>query len=156
MGDGVHARLLYAKALSGARVELGVQHGINQVFVWQSIADAELGLGHTTQGLDAIAKAQAIVNKIPDQTYGPLDRGNDAALYAKAGRPDLAVPLLAKALASPGIGVSYSPMLLWIDPSWDPIRNDRSFQALLQKYAKYRPAAASTTIAPAAATSGVQ
>ncbi len=61
------------------------------------------------------------------------------------------MPLLAKALATPGIGVSYSPVLLWLDPAWDPIRHDPRFQALLKKYARYKPAPATT--ASAAATS---
>ena len=52
---------------------------------------------------------------------------------AEAKRPDLAVPLLARAVATPGIGNAYSPVLLWIDPAWDPIRHDPRFQALLKK-----------------------
>ena len=50
-------------------------------------------------------------------------------------------------------------MLLWLDPLWDPIRHDAGFQALLQKYAKYKPAviypAASTSSAAASATATV-
>lgn len=53
-------------------------------------------------------------------------------LYAQADRPDLAVPLLAKTLATPGIGTYYSPVLLWLDSSWGPIRKDPGFQALLK------------------------
>jgi hypothetical protein len=48
--------------------------------------------------------------------------------------------MLAKVLAAPGIGNLYSPMLLWLDPYWDPIRHDPGFEALLQQYAKYKPA----------------
>ena len=59
----------------------------------------------------------------------------NAAEYAQARRPDLAVPLLATALASPGIGFYYSPKMLKIDPVWDPIRDDADFKALLKKYA---------------------
>jgi hypothetical protein len=65
-----------------------------------------------------------------------------ASLYAEADRPDLAVPLLEKALATSGIGSFYSPVMLWIDPAWDPIRHDPRFQALLNQYAKYKPAPA--------------
>ena len=63
----------------------------------------------------------------------------NAALYAQAQRPELAVPLLAKALASPGMGIFYSPVMLWIDPAWDPIRKDPRFQVLLKKYAQDKP-----------------
>lgn len=139
MGDKARARPLYEQSLPHLRVQLAMMQGINQAFVWQSIADAELRLGHTAEGLDAIAKAQAIVNKITDQSYGPLDRVIDAGLYAEANRPDLAIPLLVKALAMPGIGGFYSPVLLWLDPAWDPIRNDPNFKLLLNKYQDNKP-----------------
>ena len=53
--------------------------------------------------------------------------------YARAGRTDSAVSLLARALATPGVGTNYSPAMLWIDPAWDPIRGDPRFQALMAK-----------------------
>ncbi|HET7929984.1 MAG TPA: tetratricopeptide repeat protein [Rhodanobacteraceae bacterium] len=149
MGDTAHAQPLYAQALPQIRAQLAQQQGINQAFIWQNLADAELGLGHITQGMDALAKAQAIADGSHDHTYGPRLTEIDADLYAEAKRPDLAVPLLAKALASPGIGYIYSPVMLWIDPAWDPIRHDPGFQALLKKYAKYKPA-----VIPAAPASG--
>ncbi|HET8899864.1 MAG TPA: hypothetical protein VFN09_13925, partial [Rhodanobacteraceae bacterium] len=69
----------------------------------------------------------------------------NASLYAQAGRPDLAIPLLSKALASPGIGFSYSPVLLWLDPAWDPIRGADAFKALQKSYARYQPGARQVT-----------
>ena len=107
-------------------------------------------MGHTRQGLDAIAKAKAINGRSHDHDYGPVLMEDNAALYAEAHRPDLAVLLLAKALASPGIGYIYAPVLLWLDPAWDPIRNDPRFQALRKQYAKYKPAV-SYPIPPASA-----
>ncbi|MGH8307308.1 MAG: tetratricopeptide repeat protein [Gammaproteobacteria bacterium] len=139
MGDVTHARPLYAQALPIASAQLAVQQGINLTAVWQAIADDELGLDHVAEGLDAVGKAQAIDDKSSDQTYGPRDMVLNAQLYATAHRPDLAVPLLTKALASPGIGWFYSPVLLWLDPTWDPIRSDPGFQALLKKYASDKP-----------------
>ena len=141
MGDEAHARSLYAQDLSAARVQLNMQQGHNLAATWgASIATDELGLGHTAAGLDAIAKAQAIVNKSPDQYVRPLPVLYPARLCAQAGLADLAMPLLVKALAMPGIGSYYSPVLLWLDPAWDPIRNNPLFQALLRKYAQYKPA----------------
>ncbi|MGH8114036.1 MAG: tetratricopeptide repeat protein [Rhodanobacteraceae bacterium] len=140
MGDKDRARTLYQQALPKLRAQLAVQQGINLAFVWESIGDAELGLGHTAEGLDAIAKSQAISDLSDDHTYGSNIMLTNAGNYAGARRPDLAVPLLAKALASPGIGSYYSPVLLWLDPSWDLIRRDPRFQALLKQYAKYKPA----------------
>jgi TolB-like protein/Flp pilus assembly protein TadD len=139
MGDAAAGPALYAKILPTIREQLAQQQGINQAFTWQTLATAELRLGHGEQALDAARKAEAIVNQTRDFVYGPGLLQQNAALYADAGRPDLAVPPLAKALASPGVGMFYSPVLLWIDPAWDPIRKDPGFQALLKQYEKYKP-----------------
>jgi TolB-like protein len=138
-GDKAHAQPLFMQAVSGSRTQLDQQQGINLAFVWQYLASAELGLGQTASGLEAVAKSQAILAKNHDQTYGPRIMELNAALYAQAKRPGLAVPLLAKALASPGIGIFYSPVLIWLDPAWDPIRKDPGFLALLKKYAQDKP-----------------
>lgn len=152
MGDMAHARPLYAEALSRLQTQSRMQQGINQAIVWSYIAAVQIGLGQTAAGLDAIAKSQTIQGNIEDQVYGPRIMMKNAMGYAQAHRPDLALPLLAKALTNPGIGVSYSPVLLWLDPSWDPIRHDPRFQALIEKYAKYKPAVIYAQ-APAASSS---
>ena len=126
------------------RADLTRQQGVNLAFIWQYIADAELGVGQVAKGLDAIAKAQGIVAELGDRVYGPQIMESNAALYAEAGRPELAVPLLAKSLGMPGIGYNYSPVLLWLDPAWAPIRHDKQFEALLAEYGKSRPSAAPT------------
>ena len=135
-----HARAVFAQALPGTRAQLKVQQGINLASAWQTIADVELGLGHTAAGVKAVGKSQAIINKSGDQTYGPSFTELNAGFYAEIHRADLAVPLLAKALVSPGSGAGYSPVMLWLDPAWDLIRNDPRFQALLTQYVKYKPA----------------
>jgi TolB-like protein/Tfp pilus assembly protein PilF len=146
MGDMARARPLYAQALPKLRARIESLHGIDRLSArdslartWENIATVELGLGHTGQGLVAVAKAQAIVEQGLGLYGASLMEGN-AALYAQAQRPDLAVPLLARALASPGIGRWYSPMMLRLDPDWDPIRDDPRFQALLKKYEDAAPA----------------
>ena len=153
MGDETRARSLYAQDLSAARAQIKVQQGHNLAALWGwSIAHDEFGLGHTAEGLDAQAKAMAIVDKSPDQFIKPLAAISEAELRARAGLADDAIPLLVKALALPGIDAYFSPVLMWLDPSWDPIRHDPRFQALLQQYAKYKPAVTYET-APAATSS---
>lgn len=150
MGDPVRARTMYAEALPRVRAQLDVQQGIQLSGASQAVAGAELGLGHTAQGLAAIARAQAIVNAVTDRTAGPDCTLGVARLYAVAKRPDLAVPVLSQALSMPGVGAYYSPMWLWLDPVWDPIRNDPRFRVLLKEYGRYRPAVAHAS-APAVA-----
>lgn len=140
MGDEAHARPLFAQALPVLRAQLKMLSGIGLVIQWENIANAEIGSGQTAAGLDAIAKVLKILADHPDQVYGPQLMLMVAQMYAQARRPDLAVPMLAKALATPGLGNFYSPVLLWLDPMWDPIRKDPGFEVLLQKYAADKPA----------------
>ncbi|MGH8398276.1 MAG: tetratricopeptide repeat protein [Gammaproteobacteria bacterium] len=140
-GDAARAKPLFEQALPLARAQLKAQAGSdsNESLVWTNVADAELGLGQNAAGIDAITQSQALMTRAKDHVYGSAMMVGNAGLYAEAVRPDLAVPLLEKALATPGIGIYYSPVLLWFDPAWDPIRNDPSFQALLKKYASEKP-----------------
>jgi TolB-like protein len=148
LGEPERARPLYEKVLPILRTQLKMQQGIDLGAVWNCIAEAELGLGHTAEGLDALARSQVIASKSNDRISAARLMQMNAGLYAQADRPDLAAPLLAKALATPGIGGNYSPVMLWLDPIWDPIRKDARFQALLKQYARYKPA-----VIPVAASS---
>jgi len=140
LGEPERARPLYEQVLPILRTQLKVQQYLDMGVVWDRIAEAELGLGHTAAAMDALAKSQAIASRSNDHLAAPRLMQVNAAQYAQAGRPDLAVPLLAKALATRGIGGDYSPVMLWLDPYWDPIRKDARFQALLRQYDKYKPA----------------
>ncbi|HEV7122598.1 MAG TPA: tetratricopeptide repeat protein [Rhodanobacter sp.] len=149
-GDAAHAKPLFEQALPLLRVLLKTQadSGTTQGEVWAAIATAELGLGHTAAAMTAIAQSQTLMARSNNAVLKLAAMEDYAALYAGAGRPDLAVPLLDKALATPGIGFFYSPVMLWIDPAWDPIHQDPRFQALLKKYASAKPAAASSGATP--------
>jgi tetratricopeptide (TPR) repeat protein len=154
MGDEARARPLFAQSLPVLRAQLKMLQGIGLATQWEQIGYAEIGTGQTAAGLDALSKSLEILADNPDQVYGPGLMLTAAQSYAQARHPDLAVPMLAKALAAPGIGNLYSPVLLWLDPMWDPIRHDPRFQALLQQYAKDKPAVipaapASVATAPA-------
>lgn len=142
LGDKVRARALYGQALPRVRAQLKVQQGMQLSGTWQGVAAAELGLGHIAEAMTAIGKAQSAIDAVPDQAAGPDFRLGIARFYSRAGRPGLAVPVIRQALAMPGVGTYYSPMWLWLDPVWDPIRGDSRFQALLKQYARYKPAVA--------------
>jgi TolB-like protein/Tfp pilus assembly protein PilF len=140
MGEGSRARPLFVQALPVLRRQLEMLQGIGLANQWLNIAYAEIGSGQAAAGLDAIAKALKISADTKDRVYGPQVLLAAAQQYAQTRRPDLAVPTLAKALAAPGSGTNYSPVLLWLDPMWDPIRHDSRFESLLRQYAKYKPA----------------
>jgi TolB-like protein/lipoprotein NlpI len=149
-GDVARARPLFEQALPLLRARLKSVAGSDttQGAVWGAIASAELGLGHTTTALTAIAQSQALMARSPNIAYRLSAMVSYARLYAQASRPDLAVPPLEKALATPGTGFFYAPVMLWIDPVWDPIRHDPRFAALQKKYASAKPAAASSGATP--------
>jgi TolB-like protein/Tfp pilus assembly protein PilF len=142
MGDAVRAHGLYAKSLPLARDYLNTDTDIpiKAVPVWILIARVQADLDHDDEAMAALEKAQDLLARVRDYTDGPYMIELMAAGYAKAGRADLAVPMLEKAFATPGIGLNYSPVMLWLDPDWDPIRDDPRFQSLLRKYADRKPA----------------
>ena len=138
-GDMARARELFAQALSHDRSQLPGLRGMALANAWARVAIGEIGTGHIPDGLAALAKARAVAGNTPDAIVAPAYMVFDAAVFAMADRADLAVPLVSKALTSPGAGFSYSPVLLWLDPVWDPIRSNPGFQALLRQYANYKP-----------------
>ena len=153
MGDEARARPLFAQSLPVLRAQIKMLQGIGLAEQWEQVGYAEIGSGQTAAGLDALSQSLKILADHPDQVTGPQVMLTVAQYYAQARRPDLAVPMLAKALTTTGLGELYSPVLLWLDPIWDPIRHDPRFQALLKQYSKYKPAV--TYDAGSAASSSV-
>ncbi|MGH8112453.1 MAG: tetratricopeptide repeat protein, partial [Rhodanobacteraceae bacterium] len=139
-GDMMQAARLFAQARTQRHAKVDQTHGYIQEVVLNAAAIAELGIGHTAEGLATIAKSEATVARTPDPVSGPGYRVADAKAYAMAGRGDLAASLLGKVLSASGSGQAYAPLMLWLDPAWDPIRHDPRFQALQKKYAKDKPA----------------
>src|SRR5690606_1363211 len=142
LGEREKAHALYAEALSQARARMPAAGdvAIRQAVVWNFIADAELGLGHAQQASAALARTRTLVDQAREQVNGPAPLERHAAFHGKAGRAGLAGALLERVLAMPGIGSTYAPAMLWLDPAWDPIRRSAAFQALLRKYAADKPA----------------
>jgi TolB-like protein/predicted Zn-dependent protease len=135
-GRPQQARVLYEKALPVALAafrDSGDQR-VREAELLTFVATAELGLGQDDAALQALAKSRELVARMRDFADGPSWKESIAATYARAGRADLAVPMLAEALETPGIGINYSPVMLRLDPAWDPIRDSAQFKALLARY----------------------
>ena len=141
-GDMAQSRRDYAKALPMIRARLAAETNdpANAALTWVDLAQAELALGQAQRGTDAIHHALAAIDASGDHFVLPNILLQTAQTYARAHRPQDAVPMLARALATPGIDLYFSPPMLWTDPSWDPIRHTPGFQALLKKYASSKPA----------------
>jgi serine/threonine-protein kinase len=147
LGNAAKARPLFEQALVLARAQSDKRPDALPKLAARleyHIAAAELGLGQTKQGLDAIAKMQVDASRSVDRAFELWCMRDAARLYAQIDRADLAVPMIAKALATPGMGLWYSPVMLRIDPVWDPIRHDPAFQALLKRFANWGPATAAS------------
>jgi tetratricopeptide (TPR) repeat protein len=153
MGDESRARPLFTQSLPVLRAQTKMLQRIDLANQWLTIGYAEIGSGQSAAGLDAIAEALKISANTNDRINRPQIKLACAQYYAQAHRPDLAVPMLSTALAAPGIGTVYSPVLLWLDPMLDPIRHDPHFQTLLDHYAKFKPAVTYDTPAAASASS---
>ena len=148
-GDKAQAHALFTRALPVLRNQLATvgDNPTKAALVWVNIADTELNLGHAKAAFTALDKSRALVAQAGDHIYGPTTLTQLASIYAEAKRADLAVPLLRQVLDAPGGGLYYSPLMLRIDPSWDPIRNDPHFVALLKQYPADSSASASGNVA---------
>ena len=67
LGEPERARPLYQQVLPILRTQLKMQQGIDLGAVWNCVGEAELGLGHTAEGLDALARSQAIASESNDR-----------------------------------------------------------------------------------------
>jgi TolB-like protein/Flp pilus assembly protein TadD len=142
-GQSGRARKLYASALPKIRAQLGsLRSKRDQSAAWSQIASALHGLGEDREAIGALSHSQELARRSGDMVNYPNVTAANAALYADMRRPDLAIPLLREILPGDKGGLYFSPVMLWIDPAFAPIRDDPRFQALLREYAKSKPAAA--------------
>jgi len=138
MGDAAESRRHYVLAETGARRALaeaeasGPPRALFNARL--SLADIELGLGRREEALRLADETQALLNEYDDRYLSLLLTAGNVALYASAGRADLAVPLLDGVLGAADGGLAYSAALLPLEPVLDPIREDPRFIALLEKY----------------------
>ncbi|MDE2234430.1 MAG: tetratricopeptide repeat protein [Gammaproteobacteria bacterium] len=117
-------RIRYGGSLSWAYARLGRAQ--------EALAQAELFIKYRQASKSAQREQYSLLNM--------------AQVQAQLGQVGQAIAGLGRLLATPA-GENISVPLLKFDPTWDSIRHDPRFQALLKKYAKYEPA-----VIPAPAT----
>jgi serine/threonine-protein kinase len=128
--DAAHAAFENARST----LEAALVHQPADPNIWSLLGMADAGLGQWNDAIAAGRKATELLPVSKDAFYGPLYLVRLAKIYAQAGQADAAAKLLDRLLAMPA-GEYVSVPLLKLDPTWDPIRNDPRFQALLKKYA---------------------
>jgi serine/threonine-protein kinase len=90
------------------------------------------GLGRKEDAINEGKKAVDLLPESEDAFAGPQATAALAEIYAWVGERDEAFHLLDHLLTVPN-GLTVPTLKL--DPTWDPLRNDPRFQALIDKYA---------------------
>jgi hypothetical protein len=89
------------------------------------------GLGREADAIHAGRRASELLPISRDAVEGSGVLMRLAEIYAHADSLSQAVPLLRQLLAIPSGGFVVSAQLLRIDPTWDRLRADPTFTALL-------------------------
>jgi TolB-like protein len=132
-GEGNSAGALYSAVQKQAQEAIAKKElNASIEAAWHAtLAIANAGLDKRD---DAVAEAQRAVELIPesnDRLVGPNWQDYLAQVYAMNGDAAHAVPLIRHLL--PTNGSNTTRAMLDIDPVWDAIRDDASFQALLRE-----------------------
>lgn len=93
------------------------------------------GLDQKQEAINEGKRAVELLPESEDAFDGPIMTASLAEIYTWVGEPDEAFRLLDHLLAVPN-GLTVPTLKL--DPTWDPLRKDPRFQALIDKYAASR------------------
>ena len=139
-GDDVGAR----RAFAAARLEAEKTTTANatDALNLSVLAMIDAGLGRTG---DAVREGRRACELRPPQewaTQAPLVGSNLAVVYAWTGQPDLAIATLQELVRRPSgqnsqIQPSYGDLRL--NPTWDSLRGDKRFEALVEQLAPRPP-----------------
>jgi len=98
------------------------------------LAQIELALGNwdaAVQVAERGAQSDAVTRDAIRREYY---RSDLAEIYARAGRKDEAIALISGLLKAGSGFTTVTPIMLRLAPTWDPLREDPRFQALLKEY----------------------
>ena len=139
-GDAKAARAAYALARN--ELQASIEADPDNAQLHSALAQALAGLGEHAEALH-VAESAVLM---PSADFGTRLQGRAvlAEVQMRAGRVDEAVQTLRGLMEAPA-GSLLSQQSLRLDPTWDPLRKDPDFQALLEQYAAHKPALNPTT-----------
>jgi serine/threonine protein kinase/Tfp pilus assembly protein PilF len=132
-GDVSAARATYEKAIENFRRELEkvAPGSYLEADIHGRFGEAYAGLGEAASAIAEGEKAMALRPSSRHPELGTNLEYQMAVIYAQLGDADHAIPMLQRLLHTSYGGAPFlTPATLRLDPSWDPIRNDRRFQEL--------------------------
>jgi len=132
-GDSSAARATYEKAVESFRRQLEkVPLGsYAEADMHARLGAAYAGLGEAASGIAEGQKAMALLPSSKNPESDADMECEMARIYARLGDADHAAPMLKRLLrTSYGGATFFTPAMLRLDPTWDPIRADSRFQEL--------------------------
>jgi serine/threonine protein kinase/tetratricopeptide (TPR) repeat protein len=129
LNDELGARTALLKAKSIAEAHL--KQSPDDVDAHVQLAKALAWLGEKDAALHYAQRATELLPENKDAFVGPEITAAVAEVYCILGDNGRAIEMLDGLLSRPSW---VTVQLLKVDPSWDPLRNDPRFQALLNKY----------------------
>lgn len=130
-GDTAKATAAYTEVAEHARA--GLVERPDDADLHLALGFAYAGLGQKAEAVAEGERAVALMPVTKDVLTGAGMLACQAQLYVRVGQPDQAIALIDRVLSMPTGGI-LSSALLKLDPSWDPLRDDPRFKALLVKY----------------------
>ena len=131
-GNVAAAKAAYQQAAEEFQRELGkaAPDSAPAAELHSGLGVAYAGLGDATSAVAEGQKGVVMQPSSEDPFEGPSRDEAMAEIYALLGDADHAIPILKRLLQIP-YGFGFTPALLRLDPTWDPIRNDPRFQELV-------------------------
>jgi tetratricopeptide (TPR) repeat protein len=131
LGDSASARAWYARTLELVEDTLAVRPRDPRLHI--ALGWAYAGLGRGDEAVAAAQRAMALVPPSANVFNSLPTMGAAAEVFARAGEAGEAVALLDSLLSVPA-GREASVELLRVDPTWDRIRSDPRFEAMLESH----------------------
>jgi len=129
-GDTAGAKLTAGQARKTLEPVYGNQpdNAFLAIFLSQAYAD----IGEKDLALKLAEHAIMVIPRTKDAAYGPGLEENLALIQARFGENSRAISTLTQLLQTPYFN-PITPALLRLDPLWDPLRSDPTFQKLCEE-----------------------